>query len=247
MVQNAKSMNKFAETLAIVRSVRQKTDTAVLFYSAGGKDSIVLLDILAQVFPKVICYFMYLIKDLDHIQPYIDWAEKHYPNCEVEVRQIEHYAKDAYIKHGFFMEQADPNRKIRKVGEIEQMVRDETGIMYAFNGMKGTDGFMKRMRLKTFRKRNEQGFPITEKGMVYPLDIWTDKEVLAYIRAKNLIRPFEYIHNKGQGSQGFAIILPILLMMRKDYPNDYRKMLAEFPFAEKLVFDYDNEQQNNGN
>lgn len=51
-------MNKYALTMQIIRSVRDKTDTAVLFYSAGGKDGIALLDMLAGVFDKVICYYM---------------------------------------------------------------------------------------------------------------------------------------------------------------------------------------------
>ncbi len=46
-------MNKYALTMQIIRSVRDKTDTAVLFYSAGGKDGIALLDMLAGVFDKV--------------------------------------------------------------------------------------------------------------------------------------------------------------------------------------------------
>ena len=49
-------MNKYALTMQIIRSVRDKTDTAVLFYSAGGKDGIALLDMLAGVFDKVKCY-----------------------------------------------------------------------------------------------------------------------------------------------------------------------------------------------
>ena len=58
-------MNKYALTMQIIRSVRDKTDTAVLFYSADGKDGIALLDMLAGVFDKVICYYMYLIPNLD--------------------------------------------------------------------------------------------------------------------------------------------------------------------------------------
>ena len=52
-------MNKYALTMQIIRSVRDKTDTAVLFYSAGGKDGIALLDMLAGVFDKVICYYRF--------------------------------------------------------------------------------------------------------------------------------------------------------------------------------------------
>ena len=33
-------MNKYALAMQIIQSVREKTDTAVLYYSAGGKDGI---------------------------------------------------------------------------------------------------------------------------------------------------------------------------------------------------------------
>lgn len=223
-------MNKFALAKSVIQRVRQETDTAVLFYSAGGKDGIVLLDMLAKEFNKVICYYMYLIPNLDHIQPYIRWAETHYNN--VEVRQISHYQRDYLDKLGLF---CIPNDSIkpRGVGDIEQMVREETGIKYAFSGMKGVDGYMKRMRLKLFAKT---GY-ITDKGMVYPLAIWTNKDVLQYITANNLIQPFVY--KQGKVSQGFNIDLSCLLMMRDKYPNDYKRMLNEFPFAEKLIIDYD--------
>ena len=107
-------MNKYALSMQIIRSIREKTDTAVLYYSAGGKDGIALLDMLAGVFNKVICYYMYLIPDLDHVQPYIRWAENHYKN--VEVRQIEHFQRDYYISCGFFRK-TEKNRRNRAGGK----------------------------------------------------------------------------------------------------------------------------------
>lgn len=82
-------MNKYLLSMQIIQGIREKTDTAVLYYSAGGKDSIALLDMLAGMFNKVICYYMYLIPDLDHVQPYIKWAKTKYNN--VEIRQIKHF------------------------------------------------------------------------------------------------------------------------------------------------------------
>lgn len=219
--------------MQIIRSVRDKTDTAVLFYSAGGKDGIALLDMLAGVFDRVICYYMYLIPNLDHIQPYIRWAETHYQN--VEVRQIKHYQRDYFDSFGFFKE-PDDSIKPRKIGDIEQAVREETGIKYGFSGMKGVDGYMKRMRLKMFAKT---GY-ITDKGMVYPLALWTNKEVLQYIKAKNLITPFVY--DLKAISQGFGIDLNTMLLMKHKYPRDYQRILKEFPYSEKLIFDYEKEQ-----
>ncbi len=226
-------MNKYLQTIEIIRRVRQETDTAVLYYSAGGKDGIALLDMLAHEFNKVICYYMYIIPNLDHIRPYIHWAYVHYKN--VEVRTIKHYQSDYFEKYGLFCE-PNENIKTRSVGDVEQYVRDQTGIKYGFSGMKGVDGYMKRMRLKKFAKT---GY-ITDKGMVYPIALWTNKEVLRYIERKNLIKPFVYEQNKC--SQGFSPTLPVLLMMKRKYPNDYIKTLAEFPFAEKLIFDYERKQ-----
>lgn len=219
--------------MQVIRSIREKTDTAVLFYSAGGKDGITLLDMLAGVFDKVICYYMYLIPNLDHIQPYIKWAETRYPN--VEIRQIKHYQRDFFDSFGFFKE-PDEGVKPRKIGDIEQAVREETGIKYGFSGMKGVDGYMKRMRLKMFAKT---GY-VTEKGMVYPLALWTNKEVLQYIKSRNLISPFVYDANAI--SQGFGIDLNTMLLMRNKYPRDYQRILKEFPYSEKLIFDYEREQ-----
>lgn len=229
------AINKYAETMSIIRSIRQQTDTAVLFYSAGGKDGIALLDMIAPIFNKVICYYMWLVPGLDHVKPYIQWATSRYPN--VEVRQIQHYQRDYYDRYGFFQEgDGDPSITPRKVGEVEEMVRQETGIKWAFSGMKGVDGYMKRMRLLTFRKRN--GTYMTDKGMVYPLAVWTNKEVLRYIEMRNLIKPFVY--NPKDVSQGFGVDLRSLLVLRERFPNDYLRTIREFPFCEKLIFDYEN-------
>ena len=102
--------------------------------------------------------------------------------------------------------------------------------------MEGRGGFMKRMRLLTFKKRN--GTYMTDKGMVYPLAIWTNKEVLRYIEMRNLIKPFVY--NPKDVSQGFGIDLRSLLVLRQRFPRDYERTIREFPFCEKLIFDYEN-------
>lgn len=228
-------MTKYEETMQIIRGICQKTDTAVLFYSAGGKDGIALLDMLSPVFKKVICYYMWFVPGLDHVKPYLAWAVKKYPN--VEIRQIQHYQRDYYDRYGFFQfSEGNPDIKPRKVGEVEEMVRQETGIKWAFSGMKGVDGYMKRMRLLTFKKRN--GTYITEKGMVYPLAKWTNKEVLKYIEMRNLVKPFVY--NPKDVSQGFGVDLRSLLILRQRFPRDYQRTVREFPFCEKLIFDYEN-------
>ncbi|GIM60077.1 hypothetical protein CAPN008_01270 [Capnocytophaga canis] len=219
-------MTKFAQTQAIIQHIRTQTDTAVLFYSAGGKDSIALLDMLATRFKKVICYFMYLVKDLEHTQVYIDWAVKKYPN--VEIRQIPHFMVDVIKKNGFFCDE-DDTIKVRKIGEIEAQVMQESNSKFAFSGMKGVDGFMKRMRLKMWKP-----LYMSPKGMVYPLALWTNKEVLRYIQNRNLIKPMVY--NPKPVSQGVGLDYDTLHFCKKYYPNDLKKILEEYPYAEIVLF-----------
>lgn len=235
-------MSKFSDTIEIINKVRKETDTAVLFYSAGGKDGIALLDMLATRFNKVICYYMYLVPNLDHVQPYIKWAES-YGN--VEVRQIKHYQADTFEKFGFFMDEddryklpkKDPNHKReRSVGDVEEWVRNDSGQHYAFSGMKGVDGYMKRMRLKMYAKT---GY-IRKEGMVYPLAVWTNKEVLQYIQKRNLIKPFVY--NPNMVSQGFGIDLDTMLVMREKFPRDYERMIEQFPYSITIIAKYEAEQ-----
>ena len=50
---------------------KRGVEEVILFHSASGKDSIALLDILAPRFKRVVCVFMYIVKDMEHISRYI--------------------------------------------------------------------------------------------------------------------------------------------------------------------------------
>nr|WP_320058796.1 phosphoadenosine phosphosulfate reductase family protein [uncultured Bacteroides sp.] len=238
-------MSKISHTREIISSVRKETDRAVLFYSVNGKDSIVLLDMLSREFKEVICYFMYFVKGLDHIESRIESNLKKYPN--VTIKQIPHFLLSNVRRSGVFCE-PDPNTKIVKMKEIETMIREETGEKYIFSGMKGVDGFMKRMRLKMFGDNFT-----TETGNVYPLALWTNAEVLKYIQVNGLPKPVDYSipehvtydksgRVRSKVSNGITFDLDVFLFLRKYYPNDLKKILKEFPLSEQILFRYDNKK-----
>ena len=62
---NALIMQKTKETIL---HASQKSDTAILFFSATGKDSIVLLHLLQSQFKKVVCCFLYHVKGLNIVE-----------------------------------------------------------------------------------------------------------------------------------------------------------------------------------
>lgn len=226
--------NKFIQTLDVIDRVSRMTDTVLLYYSGGGKDSIALLDLVAPHFKKVVCVYEYIVKGLGHIQPYLDWVTTRYKNTEL--LEVEHPTRLLALKEGFFCD-PHPDIKVPSNGDLEKQVREMTGIKYAFSGMKGQDGFMKRMRLKMFAK----DYWITDKGMVYPLAIWKNTEVLRYISQRNLIKPFTYgKRTEKQVSQGFLMEINSMLFLIENYPKDYEMVLKEFPYAEKLMYDFVN-------
>lgn len=232
-------MNKYQEAIYNISRVREKTDTAVLMYSAGGKDSIALVDMLAnfgkdgkhEPFKKVICYYMYHVQGLEHIVPYIYWAEKTYPN--VVVKQIPHCQITYMLHYGVFCD-PDPSIKIMKERDSVKYIMQQEQCKYVFNGMKGNDGYMKRMRLKMYLKR--EGF-YNNSGIVYPLASWTNKEVLAYCKMRKTITPFVYDGVYDSLSQGFGIYDLCLQFLYYKYFNDLVKTLKVFPYATTLLTD----------
>lgn len=224
---------KVAQTNEIIRRVRNSADTAVMFHSVNGKDSIALLDMLAKEFDHVYCIFMFFVDGLRHIESYINWATTHYAN--VTFVKIEHPSVAMYKKLGLFCESDNPDLDTPKLSEIEQAMRRYFNTEYIFSGMKGVDGFQKRMRLKMWKP-----WYISPKGMVYPLALWTNKEVLSYIRSNSLIRPVEY--EPGKVSQGVGVDYHTLMFLKKNYADDYARIVEVFPHAEISIIDYERKQ-----
>ena len=223
-------MIKIDHTNQIINLIRNETNEVNLFYSCG-KDSIVLIDMLAKKFDRVICYFMYFVKDLDHIEIYLKWAKNKYKN--VEIRQMPHFMLSSIKRSGIYCEPQDV--KVQKIGDIEKLIRQETGLKYIFSGMKGVDGFMKRMVLKKYELN-----AISPVGTVYPLALWTNKEVLRYIDALGLIKPIKY---SNKVSNGITFDTDVYLFLQKYYPNDLKKILYEFPLSQMLLINHEQKQR----
>lgn len=127
-----------------------------------------------------------------------------------------------------------------KLSDIDNAVRAKYGVEYSFLGMKKADSMNRRLMLNTY----QNGISSTNK--VYPLQNWTKKDVLAYIRQKQLPAPVRYSKN---ASGGVGFNLDCFLYLRSSYPNDLAKILKAFPLSEKILVDYDSraEKEQKGN
>ncbi len=205
----------------------------MLLHSATGKDSIALLDLIAPRFSEVVCVFMYIVKDLEHINRYIAYAMARYEN--VKFVQIPHFALFSYAKDGYMG--CEVNKKVKKhtMAELTDMVRKQFGISWVFIGFKQSDSLNRCQMLRTY-----EDHAICEKSKkCYPLSTYRNADVLAYIERKGLVRPERY--GKGQSSGTNISDIGYLLFLRENFPDDLKRIYAKFPMVERLLFEHDYE------
>ena len=97
----------------IIGIMSQRTDSILLMHSLSGKDSIALLDLCYPHFKRIVCVFMYMLPDLDHLKPYHRYAQVKYPRCEW--LQVPHYALYSYIKTGYLGCECNPSQRLWKL------------------------------------------------------------------------------------------------------------------------------------
>ncbi|MFC7347294.1 phosphoadenosine phosphosulfate reductase family protein [Chryseobacterium zhengzhouense] len=219
-------MNHLAHSKEVINTIKERADRVILFYSAG-KDSIVLLDLLSKEFKEVVCIFMYFVKDLEHINRFIQFSKNKYQNVTFE--EVPHWNLTKIHKYGLFCQP----RKIRqlKFADTINAVKIRTGLDYAFIGEKKADNMARNIKLRQYELE-----AISTTKNVYPLSLWKDADVLDYIKRNKLPQPIQYGNKR---SNGVNFDIDVYVYLRKYYPNDLKKILQAYPLSEKLLIDYD--------
>lgn len=214
-----------------IREVAAQTDGVMLFYSATGKDSIALLDLMHPHFKEVVCVFMYTVKGLEHIGRYIQWAQRRYPKARFV--QIPHYSTFSYVKNGFFGCKRNERQRLYTLEQLTDIVRERTGLEWVCYGFKQSDSLNRRLMLKT--DRDEAINDKTHK--FYPLSTYRNADVLEYIRQNDLITPEAYGGERQSSGSDITDIL-YLLYLERNFPQDLQRIYGVYPMAERLLFEH---------
>lgn len=218
----------------IIEQIAQKTNKVILFHSMSGKDSIALLHLLYPHFEKVTCVFMYVVKDLEHIARYMHYINKKYPKAKII--QIPHFALFSYIKTGHLGHKQNEKQRLYNLSDLTDNIREKTSIQWAVFGFKQSDSMNRRVMLRTY-----QDEAINEKNKkVYPLSTYKNNDIIEYIKAEKLITPEKYGNSQSSGTD--INDLNYLLFLRNHFPNDLKKVIAEFPLVERKLYKYDYER-----
>lgn len=216
----------------VIKTVASITGKAVLFSSASGKDSIALLDMMHPYFKEIVCVYMYTVKDMQHINRYIGWAQRRYPKARFI--QIPHYSVYSYIKVGFLGCKKNPKQKKYTLQQLTDCVRERFGVEWAFFGFKQSDSLNRRLMLRGYTDE-----AICEKTKkCYPLSTYKNADVLHYIEEHDLIRPETYGEHQSAGTD--ITDINYLLYLRERFPADLQRLFNAYPMAERILFNYDN-------
>lgn len=221
-------MNKLEGTYKSIDAIRAKSDSAILFLSLG-KDSLVLLDLIYPKFKKVVCVFMYFVKDLEHINRWIGWVKAKYP--AIEFVQVPHWNLTYILRGGLYCV-PNPKVKLLKLADVVKAMQLRYGIQYAFLGMKKADGMNRRLMLNGYQANDYEN-----NGLVYPLAEWNQRDILAYMKQNGLPEPIRY---SLKASSGVGFNLDCFLWLEKNYPQDLERIYRCFPMAERILWEHHN-------
>lgn len=220
-------MTKLESANAVIDNIAKQKEECILFCSLG-KDSLVVLDLIYPKFKRVVCVFMYFVKGLEHVDMYARYIKARYPN--IEFVEVPHWNLTHVLRGGMYCV-PNPDVKLLKLADVVNTLRIKYNIDYCFLGMKKADGMNRRLMLNGYAESCYEN-----KGLVYPLAEWTQKDVLAYMKMHRLPEPVRYSKN---ASNGVGFNLDCFLWMRENYPQDLEKIYDVFPFSRRILYEHD--------
>jgi len=225
-------MTKMESAMDCIDYVRSQTNTCALALSLG-KDSLVTLDLIYPKFDRIVCFFMYWVNGLEHIQRWIDWTKAKYP--KIEFVEIPHWNLSYLLRSGLYCT-PQPNVKLIKLADVCNTIRVTYGVQYIFLGMKKADGMNRNLMIKRFEDTH-----YVNNNLVYPLADWNQLDILAYMKQHRLPEPVRY---GKKASSGLGFSADCFKWMYKYFPEDLLKVYEVFPLARRVLFE--EMEKNNG-
>ena len=231
-------MQELKRAREIIDDVSKETDSILLFHSLSGKDSVVLLDLCYKKFKRVIVVFMYLVKDLEHVRRYYNYAKAKYPN--IEFVQVPHYALFNYIKTGYMGIKQNTKQRQWTLADITEKLREKIGVEWACYGFKQSDSLNRRLMLRSYTDGKEAINWKTKK--FYPLSTYRNKEIMDFILDHRLKNP-EVCGTNKQSSGVDIEDVAYQKYLKELFPEDLEKIYKVFPMARIVMLKANNKEE----
>ena len=207
--------------MAVARANLPDVQRVLVGYS-GGKDSLATIDLCLRAGKQVEAFFMFFLPGMDYTDYWCSYAERRF---QIPIHRVQHWNTSYYLRRGVFCE---PQAHVPAIGhnDVEAAVRERTGLEWVGYGYKLRDSPSRRSYM-TFMSKWPDG--ICEKLKRFsPLMDWTDREVLAYLSRRRILIP----EMSSRRVNGVDLRPNTLAQFREEWPDDYRRILKVFPYAE---------------
>lgn len=207
-----------------IKTQSRITDSVIVGFS-GGKDSIVTLDLCFRYFKRVVPFFMFLVPNLEFQEKMLRWYENKY---NTEIIRVPHFEVSEFLKYGSFT-LYDHDVDIVGITDTYEYIRQKTGIHWIAAGERCADSIVRNAMIK------QSGSIDYKRGRFYPIAYWKKNDVMQYIKHKKLYLSPE---QKKLGFSFRSLAGSELAVIKENYPEDYKKILKIYPFAEAGVVRY---------
>lgn len=211
-----KEANNFMADMA------KKNNNACLVAFSGGKDSLVCLDLACRHFKRVVPFFMSLIPGLCCIDEKMAIVKDRYG---LDILRYPHFLLFKALKYSIYCRTSYKIfNELEDFGltAIYKAIISDTGVDTIINGSKETDSLWRRQKYFKF---------MTFENVIYPLKQWRKIDVLSYLKIYKIPLP----SSSGAQSTGVDLSTASLLWLYDNYPDDFERLQAYFPFIGAVV------------
>jgi len=217
------------ETIQEVAS--HQKDTVIAF--SRGKDSVAAWLAIRDHFEKVIPYFLYAVPGLEFIEESLNYFERFFGT---KIIRLPHPSMHSMLNNFVFqppqnclvIEQAQlPGHNYEDIRQAVIAKHNLQPDILVADGVRAADSPMRRVSI------NKHGAISWKQHKYHPIHDMKKEEMLNFFRRHDVKLPIDY---KLFGRSFDGIDLRFLLPLKKQLPNDYKKILEFFPLAELELF-----------
>jgi len=214
-------MGKLEETQAVLKNATVKHRSVLVAFSAG-KDSLAVLDLCTKYFERVEAFYLYYIPDLSFQNERLAEATHRWG---IRVRQYASNTLYNTLKDGTYTYEWYKWKELPDLtqDDIYGYIIKDTGIPLIATGCKKSDFLYRRLNLGRHHRN------VT---VIHPIAEWQRFDVLQYLKARNIPIPT----GTHALSNGVDLTPQNVLWLYDNFPDDFKKLLALFPFAEAIVW-----------
>lgn len=206
-------------------------DTPVIVMLSGGKDSVITLHLVREVFPaeRVKCVHLGMVKGLRFIESVLDQVCERYG---VTWHWYPHVLAAAYMRDARYrppnLAEVQQLSKRLVYRDIEAHARRELGAEWVFDGQRKADSLERRGMIKQW------GIVDTEHKRAHPIADWSAKSAWAYAAAKKL-PTVRWLDTTARNGSGLDFKPETLMALRAKYPDDYATLERAYPFIGGII------------